>query len=155
MGNMEPKGGTLVAPGKASRPHLVRGVDCIFRGVDSIFRGVDYLPYIGGVLAKNSFHTIIEDDIIRHWMKRAYATSAKFECKQSLKTVPRGQSKFCRAVLVAHGITRAGGDITCAGGHITRAGGNITRAGGNITRAGGNIATALAVMWRSCGEPLC
>ena len=36
-------------------------------------------------------------------MKRAHATSAKFECKQSLKTVPRGQSKFCRAVLVAHG----------------------------------------------------
>ena len=49
MGNMKPKGGTLVAPGKASRPHPVRGVDFIFRGVDSIFRGVDYLPYIGGV----------------------------------------------------------------------------------------------------------
>ena len=46
---MKPKGGTLVAPGKASRPHPVRGVDFIFRGVDSIFRGVDYLPYIGGL----------------------------------------------------------------------------------------------------------
>ena len=43
MGKMEPKGGTLVAPGKASRPHPVRGVDSIFRGVDFMFRGVEYI----------------------------------------------------------------------------------------------------------------
>jgi len=69
-------------------------------------------------------------------MKRAHANSDKFECKHCLKTAPRGQSKFCRAVLVAHGITSAGGNIlTSAGGNITSAGGNMTMAGGKVTRA--------------------